>query len=85
MIVNEIEVINKIAKAISVSDYPYSGPALVCLPDKTQITRDEYWSRLNENEKEKFLQYAYAAYITMADYGIEYIIVSATQNYLDEK
>jgi hypothetical protein len=79
------EILNRIARAIAASHYPYSGPALVCLPDGKQITREEYWNSLNSEKREEYMQYAYASYVTMSDFGIFEIIYSATQDYLDEK
>lgn len=79
------EILKRISRAIAASHYPYSGPALVCLPDKRQITREEYWNSLSNEKKEEYMQYAYAAYVTMSDFGMMQIISSATEDYLDEK
>lgn len=79
------EILVSISRAIAASNYPYSGPALVCLPNGDQVTREDYWNTLSATEKERYLQYAYAAYTTIADYGMKEVMYQATQDYLSEK
>lgn len=85
MVTQRDEVLIKISRAIAASKYPYSGAALVCLPSGKQVTRDEYWSTLSPELKEEYLSYAYAAYVTMADFGMDIVMTLATQDYMDEK
>ena len=79
------EIIYRIAKSIAASEYPYSGPALVCLPNGKQITREEYWNSLSENKKEEYIQYAYAAYKEIGNIGVTLVMVEATKEYFEEK
>ena len=78
-------VLKGMAQAMAAERYPYSGYAMVCLPNGSQITRQEYWDALPSNEKEMFMKYAYSAYCFMGGYGVQAIIALSTEEYLDEK
>jgi hypothetical protein len=79
------EIVTQIASAIAASKYPCSGPALVCLPDGRQITREEHWNSLNELYKQVYLGYAYAAYTEIGNIGISIVMQAAAKSYWSEK
>jgi len=80
----QMEVLTKIAQSMAASPYPYSGAGMVCLPDK-QITRQELWDSLSETERDTFLNYAYAAFRVMGDYGYMHVMNMAFEDYIKDK
>ena len=78
-------IIMDMAQAMAASHYPYSGAAMVCLPNGTQITRNELWNSLQFEEQENYLNYAYAAYTTIGGIGMERVMMLAMEDYLAEK
>jgi hypothetical protein len=77
--------LHDMALAMAASKYSYSGPALVCLPDGSQVTREDYWNTLDTVTKEGYERAAYAAFRVMERFGLHEVMSAAFENYLDEK
>jgi hypothetical protein len=89
MSINEVEETNallyKMWLAMAAATYPYSGNALICLPDGRQITREEHWNNLKPEEQKQIQLMAYEAFMVMSEIGLEHITHIALNNYLGEK
>ncbi len=79
------EICDNMARAIACAHLPYSGAAMVCLPDGRQITREEFWLSLSDDARHLYLIQASMAFSVMEGYGLDICMQEAFKDYIAEK